>query len=79
MRCSCTTVVLGVLTLIGTCLFVGAGYTGLSRTLDLFEKYGPEPGNGNPAVDPPPNWYIDPTTGKWTTPVGKPGNYVPQV
>ena len=79
MRCSCTTVVLGIFTLIGTCLYIGAGYTALDRTLDLFDNYGPNEGNGNPAKDPPPEWYVDPSTGKWTTSPNKPGNYVPQV
>lgn len=41
---------------IGTGMFIGAGWAVLDETTGLFERFGPL--DGNPATDPPPEWWF---------------------
>lgn len=47
-----------ILMWIGTGLFIGAGWAMLDNTLHLFELYGPSMHNGNPALDPAPEYFL---------------------
>lgn len=69
-----------ILMWIGTALFIGAGWVLLDNTLHLFELYGPSVHNGNPALDPAPE-YIPVRQGSQyeLRDPRNPGNRVPEV
>ncbi|CAK8684578.1 uncharacterized protein LOC143455510 [Clavelina lepadiformis] len=80
MRCSATSLFLTIVNLVGAYMSTIAGYMALGDTLKLFRLYGPDKGNGNPALDDPPRYWVNPNTKQWEM-IDKysRGNLVPQV